>query len=256
MECLGNLTTCLHVGSFGRSEDMNGQREIMGPRLASQAFTRGESTSEDAGGTPAPQVEFVDPRSTPFVPIQSRGELPHLCKEGGSYFVTFRLWDAVIPNATHVDKKKLHKMSAAEIAAATEPPLRLGSCVLARPEAASIVQDAIRHFHGQRYLLSAWCVMLNHVHVVVTPMSGYEPSSIFHSWKSFTAHRINHLLGSRGTFWERECFDHLIRSMDQFEGFIDYVEQNPVVAGLCRDAADWPFSSCARSVVVQASRLP
>jgi REP element-mobilizing transposase RayT len=216
----------------------------------------------EAGGmpapqdAPAPQVEFVDPRATPFVPMQSRGELPHLYKEGGSYFVTFRLCDAVVPNAVRIDKKVLHKMSAIEIAAATEPPLRLGSCVLARPEVASIVQDAIRHFHAQRYLLSAWCVMPNHVHIVVTPMVGYEPSDIFHSWKSFTAHRANKFLQVKGTFWERESFDHLIRNVDQFEAFVDYVERNPVAAGLCHSPADWPFSSCSRTIVVQAGRLP
>jgi REP element-mobilizing transposase RayT len=215
-----------------------------------------------AGGTPAPQetalpgVEFVDPRSTPFVEMQSRGELPHLYKEGCSYFATFRLWDAVVPSAARIDKKVLHKMSAREIATATEPPLRLGSCVLARSEIASIVQGAICHFHAQRYFLSAWCIMPNHVHVVVTPMAGHSPSAIFHSWKSFTAHRANNLLQAKGTFWERESFDHLIRSADQFEGFVDYVEKNPVAAGLCRSPADWPFSSCSQTLVVQASRLP
>ena len=42
-----------------------------------------------------PRIDFVDPRTLPFVEMRSRGELPHLYKEGGSYFVTFRLWDAV-----------------------------------------------------------------------------------------------------------------------------------------------------------------
>jgi REP element-mobilizing transposase RayT len=98
--------------------------------------------------------------------------------------------------------------------------------------------------------------MPNHVHVVVTPMAGHAPSDIFHSWKSFTAHRANNLLQTKGTFWERESFDHLIRNAGQFEAFIEYVENNPVAAGLCRHSADWPFSSCSKTVVVQASRLP
>ena len=46
------------------------------------------------GFQPAP-YEFVDPCSTPFVEIQDRGELPHLHKPGGTYFVTVRLFDAI-----------------------------------------------------------------------------------------------------------------------------------------------------------------
>jgi hypothetical protein len=45
-----------------------------------------------------PKIDFVDPRTLPFVETRSRGELPHLYKEGSSYFVTFRLWDAVDSN--------------------------------------------------------------------------------------------------------------------------------------------------------------
>jgi REP element-mobilizing transposase RayT len=204
-----------------------------------------------AGGTPAPQererVEFVDPRTTPFVPMRCRGELPHLYKDGGSYFVTFRLWDAVVPNLPPIDKKALHKLSAEQIAALTEPPLRLGSCVLTRPELAKAVEDSLRHFHEHRYLLSAWCVMPNHVHGVFTPLGGHDPSDILHSWKSYTAHKANKLLQTSGTFWERESFDHLIRSLEQFEGFVRYIERNPVEAGLCVSPGDWAYSSCSYS---------
>lgn len=35
--------------------------------------------------------EFVDPRTTPFAEPRSRGELSRRHKEGGSYFITFRL---------------------------------------------------------------------------------------------------------------------------------------------------------------------
>jgi REP element-mobilizing transposase RayT len=47
-----------------------------------------------AGFQPA-SVPWVDPRSTPFAPLKTRGELPHLYKPGCTYFVTFCLYDAV-----------------------------------------------------------------------------------------------------------------------------------------------------------------
>jgi putative transposase len=201
---------------------------------------------QKAGETPAPQeipLEFTDPRTIPFVPVQCRGELPHLYKEGGSYFVTFRLRDAVAPRPSRLDRQALLKLSAEQIAELTEPPLTLGSCALRKPEVAYMVQNALRHFEGQRYVLSAWCVMPNHVHAVVTPMTGHSPSDILHSWKSFSAHRANKILETLGTFWERESFDHLIRDLEQFEGFIRYIELNPVVAGLCSKPGLWPYGS-------------
>ena len=101
----------------------------------------------------------------------------------------------------------------------------------------------MRHFDGQRYELAAWCVMPNHAHAVFTPLAVFDPSEILHSWKSYTAHRVNALVKRTGALWERESFDHLIRSVDDFEGFIRYVEDNPVVAGLCEKPEDWPWSS-------------
>jgi hypothetical protein len=42
-----------------------------------------------------PAMEFVDPRQTPFAPLKSRGELPHLYKPSACYFVSYRLADAL-----------------------------------------------------------------------------------------------------------------------------------------------------------------
>ena len=37
-------------------------------------------------------------------------------------------------------------------------------------------------------------------------------SQIVHSWKSFTAHQCNKVLGRTGRFWAREPFDRYIRN--------------------------------------------
>jgi REP element-mobilizing transposase RayT len=125
----------------------------------------------------------------------------------------------------------------------SDPPLTAGSCVLRRPEAAAIVQNAMCHFNGERYRLAAWCVMPNHVHAVFQPISDFKVKDILHSWKSFTANEINALLGLTGPLWEMESFDHLIRSPEDLDRFIEYTEQNPVAAGFVTAANDWPYSS-------------
>ena len=108
---------------------------------------------------------------------------------------------------------------------------------------AAIVEGSLLHFQGERYALSAWCVMPNHVHVVVTPFSDHSLSRILHSWKSFSAHEINRLLGNTGSVWEEESFDHLVRNERELERFVHYTESNPVTAGLCERPEDWKFSS-------------
>jgi REP element-mobilizing transposase RayT len=102
------------------------------------------------------------------------------------------------------------------------------------------------HFDGDRYALHAWCVMPNHVHTLFTPQDDYKMSTIVHSWKSFTAHECNKLLGQTGRFWDREPFDRYIRNERHFRSTLAYIEENPVKAGLCNKPEDWLWSSARR----------
>src|ERR1051325_8192423 len=93
-------------------------------------------------------MEFVDPRTTPFVPLHDRGELPHLYKPGGTYFVTFRLADAITP--AHLRPIFVQRtLDAIDLAASFDPPLTLGSCILKEPSVAVVLQDAILSSRGQ-----------------------------------------------------------------------------------------------------------
>lgn len=71
-------------------------------------------------------------------------------------------------------------------------------------------------------------------------------STIVRSWKSFTAHECNKLLGRSGRFWQREPFDRYIRNKQHFQRAVSYIEENPVKAGLCRKPEDWQWSSARR----------
>ena len=128
--------------------------------------------------------QFLSINELPWTDVRSR-QLPHLDRPGGTYFVTFRLADAVIPRPSSERWTDID-----QIAGCGEPPIRLGSCLLAERGIGSIVQRAMGHFDGDRYRLWAWCVMPNHVHAVVTPLGGWTLARILHSWKSFTAHQI------------------------------------------------------------------
>ena len=95
---------------------------------------------------------------------------------------------------------------------------------------------------GERYDLFAWCVMSNHVHVLLTPRC--ELKDVTQWLKGFTAHQINGLQEARGrVFWQDESYDHWIRDEEEMVRVIQYVEENPVKAGLCERADEWPWSS-------------
>jgi REP element-mobilizing transposase RayT len=103
-----------------------------------------------------------------------------------------------------------------------------GECELKRPEIASLVLDAIKHFDGDRYTLHAWSVMPNHVHVVFQPHEGQKLEKILHSWKSFTGKKANELLGRTGGFWQEEYYDHVVRDGEDFGNQVRYVLENPL----------------------------
>ena len=185
---------------------------------------------------------IVDPRSLPCATPRWRGNLPHLYKEGCTYFVTFSLIDAVpkhLLRRSDIEAGDNPELVAKEL----DPSPLTGSRLLRHSNAASVVEDALLHFQGERYALSAWSVMPNHVHVVVTPFGGFTLPKILHSWKSYSAHEINRVLARKGSVWEVESFDHLVRDERAFDKFVFYTENNPVNAGLCERPEHWPFSS-------------
>jgi type I restriction enzyme R subunit len=108
-----------------------------------------------------------------------------------------------------------------------------GACVLRRAELAGIVADSLLKFDGDRYDLTDFVVMPNHIHVLVAFPN--EPAMLAQceSWKHFTAVKINRKLGrQRKKFWQSDGFDHLIRSVEQFEHLRRYIADNPRRASL------------------------
>ncbi len=85
--------------------------------------------------------------------------------------------------------------------------------------------------------------MPNHVHAVTETMDGHSLSEVVGSWKSFTAKRANAQIGRSGTFWHADYFDRYMRDEDHLNRTIEYVENNPVKAGLVAVASEWDWSS-------------
>jgi hypothetical protein len=174
---------------------------------------------------------------------RSRGYTPHFDGPGELQHIVFRLADSlpvkVVAELRNTSAE--HRLEAAE----AELDAGTGARTLADPRIANLVNGALRHFDGRRYELVAWCVMPTHVHVLALQVEGWPLSGVVHSWKSFTAHAANALLGRSGPFWARDYFDRGMRSERQAEYAAAYIEANPVAAHLCALPEDWPWSSAA-----------
>ena len=108
--------------------------------------------------------------------------------------------------------------------------------------------------------------MPEHVHLLIEPAIKEQDSAgaaivfslteILHSLKSFTAHEINRRRGSRGSVWEKESFDRLIRSEQDLQEKFQYITRNPWDAGVVGPNEDYPwvwFPGCAEDRGAHAS---
>lgn len=107
-----------------------------------------------------------------------------------------------------------------------------GKCVLRSPLLSQIVAKSLRHFDGDRYDMSGFVVMPNHVHLLAAFPSEEAMLNQCESWKHFTAVAINRSLGVRGKFWQSDGFDHLVRSEASFNCFREYIKHNPAKSHL------------------------
>jgi len=190
-----------------------------------------------------PQQQTIKPGTHKL--WHNRGYLPHVDSPGLIQAITFRLADAL-------PRDVLDRLSREDI---DEPERRdriealldsgHGACWLQDAAMASIVEDALLHFDGQRYRLLAWCVMPNHLHVLIETREGWPLPGIVQSWKSFTAKAINQTLGRTGTVWMEDYFDRYIRDDQHLAAVIAYIHGNPVKAGLVQHEQDWLHSSAS-----------
>lgn len=198
---------------------------------------------------PAEYRERVCPHSQEY---HFRGYLPHL-ELKPIQVVTFRLADSVPKEV--IDQWKL-KIETGEITKQSDKNMaRLrklvdqyedagyGDCYLKDERIAKLVEDTLFYYEGRHYQLVRWCIMPNHVHVIVEPKNTYSLSTILKEWKSYTAHEAKKILGVTGPFWMQEYFDRYVRDMNHYNNAVVYIDANPVKAGLVRKPSEWRWSS-------------
>jgi REP element-mobilizing transposase RayT len=172
-----------------------------------------------------------------------RRRLPHLYEVEQSVFLTWRLHDSLPSHRAF----PAHAINSGQAFAAMDRLLDEasdGAFYLRQPAIADMVVEAIQYNASTlgHCLLHAFVVMPNHVHLLATPAVALP--RLTKSLKGITGKRANAMLAMTGSsFWQEESYDHLVRHEREFEKIRNYIEENPVRAGLVREASEYRWSS-------------
>lgn len=212
---------------------------------------------------------------------QSR--LPHVTPAGGNFFITFRLADALPQplikamtvayrkeakricrlGLSSTEKRKLITNARSEYFGQFDHQLDqkpFGGCVLQNSECARLLIEQISRYDGDLYDLQAYCVMPNHVHLLINLARQLTDSDDFYLHeeelsltyvplceimrriKGASARYINLYLGRSGPLWQKDSYDHWIRHNEKWANFYYYILNNPIKAGLVGEGEVWPYS--------------
>ncbi len=115
--------------------------------------------------------------------------------------------------------------------------------ILDNPDAHRILQKHWRKtldLYG--WAIGAYVIMPDHVHFFCTDAASTTTlSKMIGSWKQWSAKELAACLGVRAPVWQKEFFDHLLRSNESYSEKWNYVLQNPVRAELVLDADQWLY---------------
>jgi len=102
---------------------------------------------------------------------------------------------------------------------------------------AALLLETLDHYRAS-YLLHAYVVMPDHVHLLITP-KGVTLERTMQLIKGGFSHRLS----SRLPVWQKGFTDHRIRDNADYHTRRNYLHQNPVEARLCEKPDAYAFSS-------------
>ncbi len=148
-----------------------------------------------------------------------RRHLPHWELKGSTYFVTFKIYKILL---SHDEIK--------------------------------FVLEHLKSGNGKFYKLIAAVVLPDHVHLVIMPHKEYSLSRILKGIKGVAARQINLRRGVKGSVWQAESFDRIIRSQSDFEEKLNYMWNNPIKLGLANEPqkyAGWYFDEKYEGYIIK-----
>ena len=194
-----------------------------------------------------PTASFPDLRLAKLTVSQGR-HLPCWEATGAIYHVALHLADSVPQVQLEIWRAERTRLT--ELALAEKRPLTdeerdelkavynervekylsagYGACLLRDSRAAEALAQTIMHDDGRLYAVHEWCVMPNHLHVILGGLAeGIDLRELLSTWKKISAHRINRVHSREGEVWQRDSYTRIIRDRDEYTYQMNYVWNNP-----------------------------
>ena len=185
--------------------------------------------------------------------------LPHFYRPNTTFFITYRLKGTIpikilkqlkekynnekIP-LTKDEKYKNEKLYFAEYDRLLDFNNEIQH--LKNKEIAKEVKYSLHYSDKKDYGLICYTIMPNHVHLVLHLLEKARGvDKIMQSIKKYYARDSDQILNRKGSFWQSESFDHIVRDEDELNRIINYVIMNPVKAGLVEKWEDWEHTYLA-----------
>jgi len=230
---------------------------------------------------PVQQPVHLIIQTSSFMKTHYRNRLPHIAPIGATFFVTFRLVDALPQSVVLALKAALEseishlKKEFPNDYIQRIPDVRkrnfgkydqqldmqpYGACYLKQPEIAGIVAAKMIEYDSTYYDLQTYCIMPNHVHVLFSmaaqvidsqgiwkddrPENYVQLDKVMQLIKGVSSFLVNRKLGRNGKLWFKDSYDHYVRNEKEWLNIASYILQNPVKAGLIQKWDSWPCSFC------------
>ena len=93
-----------------------------------------------------------------------------------------------------------------------------------------------------RFSLANFCVMPTHIHLLIKPGEGTNLSMIMQWVKTRSAKHWNKIHGSTDHVWGHRYFSLIVKDEQDYFITMDYINNNPIKAGLTESPTDWKAS--------------
>jgi len=93
------------------------------------------------------------------------------------------------------------------------------------------------------YRLYGFCIMPDHLHLVIHPVGVYNFSYIMKMIKGSFTRKLNKANGKTGKIWQKGFYDEYIRDEIHLLRVLEYMHNNPLKAGLVHEPEEYPYSS-------------
>ena len=149
--------------------------------------------------------------------------LPHRDLTGCYQFISFRTFDSTDVflqklSAQEVDNNKKQLQADLHLDNSQQGAYLHGEVLL-------YLSEFIKNKDQELYHLIAFCIMPNHVHLLIKPL--IKLSTLMNNLKGSSSKAINEIMHRQGTFWAKSYYDKGIRDQKHFDVVYNYIKNNP-----------------------------